>query len=93
MVGTSEEAAAKGIRSGTDLNCGDQYNHLVKAVQEGLVSEQEVDVSLKRLMMARMKLGMFDPMERVPWSSLSADTVRITSYNVCYTKLLRANFV
>ncbi len=93
VVGTSEEAAAKGIRSGTDLNCGDQYNHLVKAVQEGLVSEQEVDVSLKRLMMARMKLGMFDPMERVPWSSLSADTVACRQHREVALEMARESMV
>jgi len=47
LVKTPEEAAAKGVRSGTDLNCGDQYRTLVGAVEKGLVSEQEIDVAVK----------------------------------------------
>ena len=61
MVETREEAAAKGVLSGTDLNCGSQYKGLVKAVEQGLIAEEDIDASVRRLMLARMKLGMFDP--------------------------------
>ena len=36
------------------------YKTLVQAVQQGKVSEQQLDVSLKRLFMIRFRLGMFD---------------------------------
>jgi beta-glucosidase len=75
VVKTSEEAAAKGVLSGTDLNCGNQYQSLVKAVEQGLIQESEVDVHVIRLMLARMKLGMFDPDEMVPWSATPLDEV------------------
>ena len=75
VVKTSEEAAAKGVLSGTDLNCGQQYKSLVKAVEQGLIQESEVDVVVTRLMLARMKLGMFDPDEMVPWSATPLDEV------------------
>ncbi len=75
VVNTPEEAAAMGVLGGTDLNCGEQYPALVKAVEKGLIPETEIDVVVKRLMLARMKLGMFDPAERIPWSNISIDTV------------------
>ncbi|TFH27038.1 MAG: glucan 1,4-alpha-glucosidase, partial [Bacteroidia bacterium] len=75
VVNTREEAAALGVLSGTDLNCGNQYKGLVKAVEQGLIAESDIDVSVKRLMLARMKLGMFDPDDMVPWSELSLDQV------------------
>ncbi|MCL3782203.1 glycoside hydrolase family 3 protein [Prolixibacteraceae bacterium JC049] len=70
IVNTSQEAAAVGIRRGCDLNCGGVYQSaLKKAVEQGLIDEQEIDVAVHRLMLARMKLGMFDPDEMVPFAS------------------------
>jgi len=70
-----EEAAAMAVMSGTDLNCGQQFPSLVKAVRQGLIAEEEVDRAVFRLMLARMKLGMFDPEEDVPWSGIPPDLV------------------
>ncbi len=72
---SSADASALGVVSGTDLNCGYEYPALVQAVKAGIITEEEIDVSVKRLMMARMKLGMFDPQELVPWSELGYDVV------------------
>jgi beta-glucosidase len=69
IVSTAEQAAALGIKSGLDLNCGKTYAALAGAVRTGLVTEAQLDVSLRRLMLARMRLGMFDPPERVRWAS------------------------
>jgi beta-glucosidase len=75
VVRTAEEAAALGVRSGTDLNCGDVYPRLATAVRQGLIREREVDTAVTRLFLARMKLGMFDPPDSVPWSRLDAATL------------------
>jgi beta-glucosidase len=65
-----EESAAMAIKAGCDLNCGCTFEHLPQAVEQGLITEAELDVSLKRLIRARMLLGMFDPQERVPYASI-----------------------
>jgi len=70
LVGTAAEAAALAVAHGTDLNCGVTYDSLVVAVEQGLITEDQIDVSLSRLMRARFKLGMFDPPERVPYTSI-----------------------
>jgi beta-glucosidase len=71
VVNSAEEAAAIGIRRGCDLNCGRVYQQsMLKAVQEGLIDEGEIDLSVYRLMLARMKLGMFDPVEIVPYAQI-----------------------
>ncbi len=71
IVNSPEEAAAIGIRKGCDLNCGGVYRkYLLKAVQDGLVDESEIDLSVYRLMLARMKLGMFDPPEMVEYAQI-----------------------
>ena len=63
-------AAADGIKTGTDTNCGTTYLALGEAVKRGLVTEAEIDVSLKRLFRARFQLGLFDPADRVPYNSV-----------------------
>jgi beta-glucosidase len=62
------ESAALAVRLGCDLNCGCTYHDLVAAVGAGLISEGEIDTSLRRVLATRFKLGMFDPPDRVPWS-------------------------
>ncbi|UCC85261.1 MAG: glycoside hydrolase family 3 C-terminal domain-containing protein [Gemmatimonadota bacterium] len=70
VVETAAEAAAMGVATGTDLNCGVTYDSLLVAVQQGLITEEQIDVSLERLFRARFRLGMFDPPERVPYASI-----------------------
>ena len=70
VVETQAEAAAMAVKAGTDLNCGDSYPSLVEAVKKGLITEAEIDVSVRRMMLARMKLGQFDPPEMVPYSKI-----------------------
>jgi beta-glucosidase len=69
------ESAALALRAGCDLNCGCTYEHLPEALAAGLISEAELDTSLRRLFSARLRLGMFDPPERVPFSAISLDVV------------------
>ncbi|HEU4714043.1 MAG TPA: glycoside hydrolase family 3 C-terminal domain-containing protein [Pyrinomonadaceae bacterium] len=70
FVKTQAEASALAVRAGTDLACGGEYESLKEAVQKGLISEAEIDKSLKRLMTARFRLGMFDPPEMVPYARI-----------------------
>lgn len=75
VVNTPEEAAAMAIKAGTDLNCGSTYPHLISAVKKGLLTEAEIDVSVRRVIMARMKLGMFDPDNMVKYSKIPYSVV------------------
>ena len=70
IVKTPEQAAALGIKNGTELNCGKTYAALVNAVKQGLITEAEIDASLVNLMKTRFELGMFDPPERVRWANI-----------------------
>ena len=64
------EASAVAVKAGTDLTCGNEYRSLVDAVKGGFITEAEVDRALERLFVARFRLGMFDPPERVPFSKI-----------------------
>jgi beta-glucosidase len=67
---TEAEASAIAVKAGTDLTCGREYQSLLQAVKDRLISEAEIDVSLSRLMTARFRLGMFDPSEMVPYARI-----------------------
>ena len=71
------EAAAVSLKTGMDNECADfftvakdshDYQPYMDAVKQGLLSEADLDVALKRLFTARMRLGMFDPPEKVPYA-------------------------
>jgi beta-glucosidase len=67
---TPAEASAVAVKAGTDLTCGNEYRALVEAVTTGQITEAEINRSVERLFVARFKLGMFDPPERVPFSKI-----------------------
>ena len=67
-VKTAEEAAAAAIKAGCNLCCGGDYNALVRAVQQGLVTEKEIDGALYHTLWTRFRLGLFDPADKVPYS-------------------------
>jgi beta-glucosidase len=75
-VQTGPEAAALAIKAGSDLNCGDTYSqHLMKACQDKLVSEEAVRTALTRVLTGRFLLGEFDPQADVPWSGLPPEII------------------
>jgi beta-glucosidase len=64
-------AAVAAVKAGTDLTCGSEYRTLVEEVKAGRITEAEIDRSLVRLFVARVRLGMFDPPERVAYSKIA----------------------
>ena len=70
-----ETGSAAGIEAGTDTDCGTSYLALTDAVHHNLIPVAELDVAVKRLFTARMRLGMFDPPQKVPFSSIPFSVV------------------
>ncbi len=70
FLATEGEASAMAVKAGTDLTCGTEYRSLVQAVKDGLITEAEIDIAVKRLMTARFRLGMFDPPDRVGYARI-----------------------
>jgi beta-glucosidase len=70
IVATAEEAAALGVKSGDEVNCGRTYAALTNAVKKGLITEAEIDVAARRAFLTRFQLGMFDPDSRVKWARI-----------------------
>ncbi len=57
---TMEESAALALKSGCDINCGVTYLYLLKALEQGLVTEEEITEAAVRAFTTRYLLGLFD---------------------------------
>lgn len=68
-------ASAKAVLSGTDVECGQIYKNLVEAVRRGDISEEQINVSVRRLLKGRFELGEFDPDSEVEWTRIPISVV------------------
>jgi beta-glucosidase len=90
---TTAEASAAAVKAGTDLTCGSEYTSLTSAVSSGLVTEVEINRSLERLFVARFRLGMFDPPERVPFSTIPYSEADSIAHRALALDAARASIV
>ncbi len=75
FVNTKEDAASRAVIAGTDVECGGVYQSLPEAVRTGKISEQQLNTSLRRLLIGRFELGDFDPDEMVEWTKIPISVV------------------
>lgn len=68
-------ASANAVLSGTDLECGNKYRALIEAVNKGYISEQAIDVSVKRLLKARIELGEMNDPREISWNKIPFSVV------------------
>lgn len=81
---TPAESVALALNNGCDLNCGDLFAYLVRAVQEGLTTEERIDEALINVLTTRFKLGLFEDNGDNPYSSIdysSVDTAEARELN------------
>lgn len=69
VTSTAEESAAMALKAGCDVNCGNIYLYILKAYQNGLVTEDEITTAAERLFTTRFLLGMFEENEfdKIPY--------------------------
>ena len=72
---TDEESVAYAIKGGVDLNCGSLYNLIPKAINQGILTEFDLDKSLKRLLMTRLKLGILKKVNDNPYDTLNEKSI------------------
>ena len=76
---TQSQASAISLQRGMDNECVDftfkvndnhDYKPYLDAVKEGYLKESDIDTAVIRLFTARIKLGMFDPPDMVPYNKI-----------------------
>ena len=80
-------ASADAVYSGTDLDCGGSYKSLIEAVGKGIIAEKDIDMSVKRLLIARFQLGEMDnpslnSWTKIPYSVVASSKHDSIAYNV-----------
>jgi beta-glucosidase len=96
------EAAAVSMKTGMDNECADfftkattnaDYVKYVDAVKQGFLIEEDLDTSLKRLFTARMRLGLFDPPEMVPYAQTPESEIDSAAHRELALKTARESIV
>ena len=102
FVKSQAEAAAAAIKTGMDNECADyltitkddhDYKPFIDAVNKGLLTEADLDISLKRLFTARMRLGMFDPPGQVPYAQTPDSEIDSAPHRELALKTARESMV
>jgi len=75
VVGTEAEAAALAVKAGVGLDCGTEYESLLDAVKQGLITEEEIDRELATVLRTRFRLGMFDPKGKNPYDRITPEVI------------------
>ena len=81
-VKTNEDAAALGLKSGVDTDCGGVYQaHTLQALEQGLITEGDIDKALVNLFTIRMRIGEFDPHSMVPYADIKPSLINDPTHN------------
>ncbi len=86
-------ASAAAVKVGTDLECGSAYSKLTDALDEGLILERQIHKSVKRLFEIRMRLGMFDSLERNPYGNIGMDVIDCDAHKAVALKMAHESMV
>ena len=72
VTSTPAESVALALRSGCDVNCGNSYYHLLDALSQGLITEEQITEAAVRLFTTRFLLGLFDGSEydEIPYTAI-----------------------
>ena len=93
-----EDAAsgsAAAVKHGNHCECGSRgsYLALVDAVNRGLIDEEEIDKAVRKLFEIRMRMGMFDPAERVPYSDIQLSVLECDEHKDFALEMARKSIV
>ena len=90
---TATEATAQAVNAGTDLECGSAYRTIPQAVKAGMINEDKVNQSLKRLLVARFQLGDFDKDETVSWTQIPENVIACKAHKDLAEKIAEEGIV
>ena len=86
-------ASVDAVLNGTDLECGKVFMSLKEGLEKNLIKESDLDGHLRKTLMGRFELGMFDPAEKLPWANLTADVISSEKHDQLATQAARESMV
>jgi len=100
---TQAKSAAISVIRGMDSDCADgmsntprddkDFQTFIDAVQQGYLPESAVDTAVVRLFTARIKLGLFDPPEMVPYNKIDEKEMDSPEHRAYARKLANESMV
>ncbi len=90
---TPVESVALAVRYGCDLNCGNLFGYCLEAVDEGLLTEEEIDQAVERLFVTRMRLGMLGAPENPKYTAIPYEVVDCQSHREINLDVTRRSLV
>jgi len=73
ITSNAVESAALALTKGCDVNCGCTYANVLAALDEGLVTKEDIRKACVHLMRTRIRLGMFD--EKTEYDDIPYDII------------------
>ncbi|MCM1504551.1 MAG: glycoside hydrolase family 3 C-terminal domain-containing protein [Muribaculum sp.] len=86
-------ASVDAVLNGTDLECGKVFMSLTDALADGRLQESVLDEHLRKTLLGRFELGMFDPAEMSPWYGLAPATISSESNHALAVQAARESMV
>lgn len=93
VTSSADESAALALKAGCDLNCGCVYasGNVLLALEKGLITEEDIDRSVLRLLTTRFLLGMFE--EKQPYIDVPLEIVDCPEHRELNLKMARESIV
>jgi beta-glucosidase len=90
---TYVDAVAQSLMAGCDFSDKEFMENIPAAVQAGKLTEARLDDALARVLRVRMRLGDFDPFEKVPFSKIPPSIVNSPAHRAAALKTSRQSIV
>lgn len=90
-VETPAAAVAAAIKNGMDVECGEAFKHIPEAVEQGLLTEEDIDKCLVRQLAERFRLGEMDGVSL--WDNLPDDIVEGEEHRALSLKMAHESIV
>ena len=87
---TPEESAAMALKAGCDVNCGSTNLQMLKACEQGLVTEEDITQAAERLFTTRFLLGCFEETE---YDKIDYDVIECKEHLELAQKMARESMV
>ncbi len=86
-------ASVDAVLNGTDLECGKVFMVLTEALSKGLIKESTLDEHLRKTLLGRFELGMFDPADMLPWANIKPEAISSEANDALATQAARESMV
>ena len=76
ITDTPPQSVALALETGCDLNCGDSYRCILRAVREGLITEEQITAAAERLFTTRYLLGILgegSAFDKIPYEVVECE--------------------